>query len=81
MRVVVTLLGVRGRILLKAVLAREGARLAVIALFALLFGGVMVGEYRLFRQGLAEVLSIGPPAGRSSSTSWRASSSCCWSSR
>jgi ABC-2 type transport system permease protein len=46
----------------KIVTDREGAKLAVIAGFVVLFGLVMSGEYLAFRQGLAEVLNIGPPS-------------------
>jgi len=46
----------------KIVRDREGAKLAVIAVFVVLFGLVMAGEYLAFRQGLAEVLNIGPPS-------------------
>ncbi|MBI3029003.1 MAG: hypothetical protein HYY64_05790 [Candidatus Rokubacteria bacterium] len=46
----------------KIVKDREGARLAVIAGFVILFGLVMTGEYLAFRQGLAEVLDLGPPS-------------------
>ena len=46
----------------KIVRDREGAKLAVIAGFVVLFGLVMAGEYLAFRQGLAEVLNIGPPS-------------------
>jgi len=46
----------------KIVRDREGAKLAVVAGFVLLFGFVMAGEYLAFRQGLAEVLNIGPPS-------------------
>ncbi len=45
----------------KIVRDREGAKLAVVAGFTVLFGLVMACEYLAFRQGLAEVLNIGPP--------------------
>lgn len=62
MSVVLRLLRRRFDALGKIVRDREGARLAVIGGFTVLFGLVMVGEYLIFRQGLAEVLNIGPPS-------------------
>lgn len=60
MAVVLTLLLRRVRAVGKIIRDREGTKAVVIALFALLFGVVMVGEYVMFRQALVEVLHIGP---------------------
>lgn len=62
MNIVLTLLLRRLRGLGKIVRNREGAKLAVLVGFALLFGLVMIGEYLVFRQGLSEVLDIGFPS-------------------
>ena len=62
MTIVLRLLLRRWGALRKIVRDREGAKLAVIGVFGLLFGLVMVGEYLVFRQGLAEVLNIGHPS-------------------
>jgi hypothetical protein len=59
--IVLTLLLRRVRALGKVIRDREGARLAVIGAFVLFFGLVMAGEYVMFRQGLGEVLDMGPP--------------------
>ena len=60
MAVVLTLLLRRVRLVGKIIRDREGTKALVIALFTLLFGLVMVGEYVVFRQALIEVLHIGP---------------------
>ena len=60
MTVVLTLLLRRVRSIGKLIRDREGTKSVVMALFALLFGVVMVGEYVMFRQALVEVLGIGP---------------------
>lgn len=60
MTAVLTLLFRRARALGTTIRNREGTKVAVIGLFALLFGAVMVGEYLMFRRALVEVLSIGP---------------------
>ncbi len=44
----------------KIIRGREGTKVAVMGGFVLLFGLVMLGEYLMFRQGLVEVLNIGP---------------------
>ncbi|MBI4591630.1 MAG: hypothetical protein HY725_22620 [Candidatus Rokubacteria bacterium] len=63
MTAVLTLLLRHGRALAKLMRDREGAKLAVIGVFVLLFGLVMIAEYAVFRRGLAEVLDMGAPAG------------------
>lgn len=62
MTVVATLLFRHARALEKIFRDREGARITVIGLFALLFGLVMVGEYAVFRRALVEVIEMGGAA-------------------
>ncbi len=62
MTAVFALLFRRLRTLGKIIKDREGAKVAVIGAFALLFGLVMVAEYFMFQQGLIEVLGIGAPS-------------------